>query len=145
MLGNDRPLKADTLCLVQTLLQIRHTAHFPAQTYLSDSDKLIADRAVQQRGDHAQANGKVAGGIPQCNAAHNVDVNIQIAKEVPCPLFQHGDQKIHAVIVVSAASAAGCRKIRLGGKCLYLAQDRTAALHGAGHTVAGNAQRTSLQ
>ena len=121
MLGNDRPLKADTLSLAQTLFQIGHTTHFPAQTYLSDSDKLIADRAVQQRGDHAQANGKVAGGISQCNAAHDIDIDIQIAKEVPCPLFQHGDQKIHAVIVVSTASTARCREIRFGGKCLDLA------------------------
>lgn len=86
MLWDNSPLKADTLSLVQALFQIGHTAHFPAQTYLTNGDKLIADRAVQQRGDHAQADCKVAGGIPQCNAAHNVDVNIQIAKEVPCPL-----------------------------------------------------------
>ena len=145
MLGDNSPLKADTLSLVQALFQIGHTAHFPAQTYLTNGDKLIADRAVQQRGDHAQADCKVAGGIPQCNAAHDIDIDIQIAKEVPCPLFQHGDQKVHAVIVVSAAGATGCRKIRLGGKCLYLAQDGTTALHGTGHTVAGNPQRTSFQ
>ena len=139
------PLKADTLGFVQALFQIGHAAHFPAQTYLTDGDKFIADRAIQQRGDHAQTDSKVASGIPQCNAAHNVDVNIQIAKEIPCPLFQHSDQKVHAVIVVSAAGAAGCREIRLGSKRLYLAQDGAAALHGAGYTVAGNAQRTPLQ
>ena len=130
---------------MQTLFQIGHAAHFPAQTYLTDSDELIADRAVQQRGDHTQADGKVAGSIPQRNAAYNVDVNIQIAKEISCPLFQYSDQKVHAVIIVSAAGAAGCREIRLGGKRLYLAQDGTAALHGTGYTVAGNAQRAALQ
>lgn len=63
MLWDNSPLKADTLSLVQALFQIGHTAHFPAQTYLTNGDKLIADRAVQQRGDHAQADCKVAGGI----------------------------------------------------------------------------------
>ena len=68
VLRDHRTFKADTLCLMQALFQIGHTAHFPAQTYLTNGDKLIADRAVQQRGDHAQADCKVTGGIPQCNA-----------------------------------------------------------------------------
>lgn len=82
MLWDDRPLKADTLSLVQTLLQVGHTAHFPAQTYLSDSDKLIAIGEVglggevrsvpnlEQRLHEAERIGFERAVIPKHSLAH---------------------------------------------------------------------------
>ena len=88
---------------------------------------------------------KITGSITQRNAAHDVDIYIQVSKEIPCTLFQHSDQQIHAVVVVAAAGTARCWKIGFGCKGLNFAQNRTAALHGTGHTVAGNAKRTAFQ
>ena len=50
-----------------------------------------------------------------------------------------------AIVIVAAAGTARCRKICFGGESLNLAQDGPAAFHGTGHTVAGNAQRPTLQ
>ena len=66
-------------------------------------------------------------------------------EEISGPLFQHSDQKIHAVVIVSAARAPRSREICLGGKGLDLAQNGSAALHGTGHAVSGNAQWTAFQ
>ena len=145
VLRDHRTFKADTLCLMQALFQIGYAAHFTAKADLANGDQLIADGPVQQRGDHTQADRKITGSITQRNAAHDVDIYIQVAKEIPCTLFQHSNQQIHAVVVVAAAGTARCWKIGFGCKGLNFAQNGTASLHGTGHTVAGNAKRTAFQ
>ena len=69
VLWYDGTLKADALGLPQTLLQIRHAAYLAAEADFTDGDELIAHGAVQKRRHHAQTDGKVAGGIPQGDAA----------------------------------------------------------------------------
>ena len=123
VLGYDGTLKADTLRFPQTLLQIRYAAYLAAEADFTDGNELIAHGAVQKRRYHAQADGKVAGGIPQSDAADDVDIHVQIAEEIACTLFQHGDEQVHAVVVVAAAGPPGCREIRLGRKGLYLAEN----------------------
>ena len=130
---------------MQALFQIGYAAHFTAKADLANGDQLIAHGAVQQRRHHTQADRQIAGSIPQGNAAHYVDIDIQIAKEIPCPLFQNGNEQIHAVIIIAAAGTARCWKIGFGCKGLNFAQNGTASLHGTGHTVAGNAKRTAFQ
>ena len=100
------PLKADALGFPQALFKVGHTAHLTAQTHFSNGNELIAHGAVQQRRHHTQADRQIAGSIPQGNAAHYVDIDIQIAKEIPCPLFQNGNEQIHAVIIIAAAGTA---------------------------------------
>ena len=75
VLWYDSALKADTLRFPQTLLQIRHAAYLAAEADFTDGDELIAHGAVQKRRHHAQTDGKVAGGIPQGDAADDVDIH----------------------------------------------------------------------
>ena len=89
---DDGLFKADPLGLPQPLFQAGDTAHFPAQAHLADGDQLVADRLVQQRGDHAHADGQVAGGVPQGDAPDDIDIDVQVAKEIPGPALQYSQQ-----------------------------------------------------
>ena len=145
VLGEDGALKTDALGFPQALFEVRHAAHLAAKAHFADGNEFIADGLIEQRRHHAEADGQIAGGISQGNAAYDVDIHIQIAKEIPRPLFQHGDEQIHAVVIVTAAGTARGWEIRFGGQRLDLAQDGAAALHGAGDAVARNAQWAAFQ
>ena len=103
------------------------------------------DRPVQQRRNHAQADRQIAGSVPQSDASDDVQIDVQIAEGKARPFFQHGNQKVHPVVIVTAASPPGRRKIRLGRQSLDLAQDGACPLHGTGHTVARNPQGPTFQ
>ena len=142
---DDRLFKADALGLPQALFQVGDAAHFPAQAHLPDGDELVADRLVQQRGDHAHADGQVAGSVPQGDAAHDVDVNVQVPEKIPGPPLQNGEQKVDPVGIVARAGPPGRREGGLGGQGLDLAEDGAGALHGAGYAVPRDAQGPALQ
>ena len=142
---DDGLFKADPLGLPQPLFQAGDAAHFPAQAHLADGDQLVADGLVQQRGDHAHTDGQVTGSVPQGNAAYDVDIDVQVAEEIPGPPFQNSQQQIDPVVIVAGAGPPGRREGGLGGQGLDLAEDGACAFHGAGHAVARDAEGPAFQ
>ena len=94
MFGHNGGIKAHALGLPQAGFQVRHAAHFPAQTHFTNGQCFFRYRQIQQTGRHCQADRQIAGSLVQFQAADDVDVDILIVKGVSGALFQHGQQQI---------------------------------------------------
>ena len=130
---------------MESLLKVWNAAHFPAQTDFTDGNQFVVDRLVQQRRNQTQTDGKITGCVPQSNAAHNVDIDIQIAEEIACPAFQDSEQQIDAVVVITGAGTPRRRKGSFGGQSLDFTENGPGSFHGAGNTVAGNTHGPTFQ
>ena len=137
--------EADALGFPQALFQIGHVAHLAAQAHLADGHGLIAQGPVQQRGHQRQTHRQIAGGFVQLQAAHDVHVDVQAAKEKAGSLFQHRQKQIHPVVVKPAGRPPGGAQAAFGRQRLHFAEDGAGALHGTGHAVTADSHRAAFQ